>query len=317
MPTVCGRRPQRLCPLLVLGFPVLGLAQVEIEPNDTKAQANLVTLPLVSTAGVIQGNSTSASGVGLDYFQVTVPPRDGLFFRHRLIATSAIVGHTLTLRGLNQAGGIPGTVDTELQQSSAATTPPRFVQWYTSMAGGEIFVRVSGTGLTTADYLLNYEVLPVDVIEGPIATPGPVTITTVDQSSPQTDTDLWIYDSNGRAIPDFGNDDAFASPTLGSTLTRTYGSGTYFLALSNFNLANEQASPEDDDFTNGPITDFPGPILNSSTTQSLDLDSLIDGVPVSATKVGPYDVVFVRFGDVLFADGFESGDTAAWRSTTP
>jgi hypothetical protein len=306
---------------LVLAVALRGIAfaQTETEPNDSKATANLFTLPLVSTTGVIAGNSTAGTGVGLDYFRVTTPDRAAPgFYRHRLIATSTTAGHTVTVRGLNQVAGVPGTVDSTVQTSSTATTPPRFVQWYTSHAGGQLFVRVTGGAATTADYRLDYEVQAVLEVAGPGPLEGTLTITTVGQSAPQTDTDLWIYDSDRTAIVDFGNDDELGTASLGSSLTRTFAPGGYYLVLSNFNLANSLGSPPDDDFRSGLVLDFPGIVVNSSTSVNLDLDSLIDGTPQAALKSDPFEVVFIALGpSLIFADGFESSDTSAWSSVVP
>lgn len=296
-----------LCLLLA---PAIGAAQTEVEPNDSKATANPITLPAADAAGVIVGNSVAATGAGLDYFRVTVPARAAPgFYRHRLIATSATVGHVLTLRGLNQVAGVPGSTDSSLQTSSAATTPARFVQWYTSEASGDIYVRVAGVAATTSDYSLDYEVQPVTELAGPSLPQATATITTVGQSAPQTDTDLWVYDASRQPIPTFGNDDEFGTTSLGSALTRDYAGDVYYLAISNFNIANNQASPADDDFRTGVVMDFPGVIANSSTTVNLNLASLIGGIAQPATKAGPYDVVFIRFDrvvvDALFQDGFE------------
>jgi hypothetical protein len=278
-------------------LPAVAFAQAETEPNDSKAQANLFTMPAVNTAGVIVGNSIAATGTELDYFRVTTPAQAAPgFYRHRLITQSTTPGHTVTIRGLNQAGGVIGTTDTAVQTSSAATTPARFVQWYTSQATADLYVRVAGTAATTANYSLDYEVQAVTELTGPTAVPGSITITSVGQSVPQTDTDLWVYDSNRAAITDFGNDDEFAGTTLGSILTRTYAAGTFHLAISNFNVANNLATPPDDDFRSGAVMDFPGVVANSSATVGLSLNTLIGGVAAPATKAGPFDVVFVAFG---------------------
>lgn len=297
-----------LCMLLA---PAVGSAQVEVEPNDSKATANLVTLPAVSAVGAIVGNSTSATGTGFDYFRVTVPVRAAPgFYRHRLIATSSTVGHTVTLRGLNQVAGVPGSIESTVQTSSTTTTPARFVQWYTNERGGDIYVRVTGIAATTSDYGLDYEVQPVAELAGPNFPQATATITTVGQSAPQTDTDLWVYDGTRTPIPDFGNDDEFGTTSLGSSLTRDYAGGVYYLAISNFNVANNLGSPADDDFRTGVVMDFPGVVANSSTTVNLNLASLIGGVAQPAVKVGPFDIVFVRFDrtvvDALFRDGFET-----------
>jgi hypothetical protein len=301
---------------LVLGALALAAgpahAQGEAEPNDDKTQANAFVLPAVDTPGVITGNSTSGAGAGLDYFRVRTPTRAAAgFFRHRLIARSATPGHVVSVRGLTQTGGVinPGT-DPTVQTSSLSTTPPSFVQWYTSRSTAELFVRVAGTSTTTADYALDYEVAPVTEMLGPENLPaGPLTITTVGQTL--VDTDLWVHDAFRDAIPGFGNDDEpDPGNTTQSTLTRTYLPGTYYLALTNYNLANHRASPAEDNWGDGNVFDFPRPIANSSTTASLDLDSLIGGVAVAAIKPGPFDVLFIRFtvageADLLFRDGLE------------
>jgi hypothetical protein len=303
-------------------LPAMAFAQAEVEPNDSKAQATPITLPAVTTAGVITGNSVSATTTGLDYFRVTTATQATPgFYRHRLIATTTgTAGHTLTIRGLDQAAGVPGTADVTHQTSQTTSTPARFVQWYTSQAPGTLFVRATGVAATTADYSLNYEVTPVTEIVGPTIQPGSRTITSVGQTgASQTDTDLWVYDSNRAAIPGFGNDDEFNGPTLGSTLTRTYASGVFHMGISNFQMANNQPSPVDDDFRTGTLMDFPGVIANSSTTTNLNVGTTIDGVAVPATKVGIFDMVFVQFsvgappptinaGDASIAEG-NSGTT--------
>ena len=275
-------------------LPTMAFAQPETEPNDSKAQANLVSLPSASALGVITGNSTSAAGVGLDYFRVTTAVQGTAgFYRHRLIAQSTTPGHTLTIRGLNQVAGVPGTVDTTAQTSSAATTPARFVQWYSSQAAGTVFVRVTGAAATTANYSLDYEVTPVTEISGPTIQPGSRTITSVGQTT--VDTDLWVYDSSRAAIVDAGNDDEFGTASLQSRLTRTYAGGTFHMAITNFNFANNLGSPPDDDFRTGTVVDFPNVTISDSTTVGLNLATTIDGVAVPATKANPYQVVFVQF----------------------
>jgi hypothetical protein len=284
-------------------LPAMAFAQAETEPNDTKATANTFTLPAVSTPGVIVGNSISGAGAGLDYFRVTTAAQATPgFYRHRLIVTTTgAAGHIATIRGLTQTGGVPNAgTDSTFQTSSAATTPPRYVQWYTSQAPGELFVRLAGVAATTADYSLDYDVQPVTEVAGPgSVTQGTIVITAVGQGH-TTDTDLWIYDSNRAAIPGFGNDDTLGPPTsLQSTLTRDYTPGTYHMAISNFQLANNLGSPPDDNFLTGIVMDFPGVVANSSTTINLNLATSIGGTPTPATKASQFDVVFVSFTVVV------------------
>jgi hypothetical protein len=274
----------------------------ETEPNDTKAQANVFALPATSTPAFITGNSTSAAGAGLDYFRLTTAAQgtEG-FYRHRLVIQSATPGHTGTLRGLAQnTGVIDPTSDVEFQASSVATVPPRFVQWYTSQAPAEIYVRIAGTGATTADYALDYDVQAAPEINAPTLTNGSITISTVGQTT--EDTDLWLYDVNRAAIPDHGNDDEFNGITLQSTLTRGL-SGVYYVGISTYNMGNNLPSPVDDDFRNGNVLDFPGAIGNNVTTTNQDVDMVMTDLygphPVSATKAGPFDVVFVRLLVIL------------------
>jgi hypothetical protein len=272
----------------------------EMEPNDTKAQANVFALPAVSTPAFITGNSTGSTGTGLDYYRLTTAAQVNLsFYRHRLIIQTATPGHTGTLRGLTQLDGvIDPASDIDFQVSDPTTVPPRFVQWYTSQAPAEIYVRITGTGATTSDYALDYEVTTVAEVDTlPALIAGNITISTVDQTS--VDTDLWVYDMNRAAIPDAGNDDEFNGPTLQSTLTRFYPAGTlYHVAISSYNTGNSLPSPADDDFRNGNVLDFPGAIANNGITTNEDVDMVVTDFggphPVSATKAGVFDVVFVE-----------------------
>jgi hypothetical protein len=123
-----------------------------------------------------------------------------------------------------------------------------------------------------------------------------IEITSVGQSAPQTDTDLWVYDDSTRApVVGFGNDDELGTASPGSTLTRLYPSATFHLAISDRNIANNLGSPPDDDLRTGIVTDFPGVIVNSSESVGLDLDTLIGPASIAATKTVPFEVVFLTF----------------------
>ncbi len=280
----------------------------EIEPNDSKGAANTLVLPPSDSTFVFGGNSTSATGTGPDYVRATTSPQATPgFYRHRLIVNSTTVGHTLSIRGLTQtAGVINAGTDAAFQTSSTTTTPARFIQWYTNEVPADIYFRVTGVAATTADYSLDYTVEAVTPITGPAVTTSPVTITTVGQTS--TDTDMWVYDDARTAIPDYGNDDHFQGATLQSELIRSYADGTYYLAISNFSFGNNLPAAADDDFRNGAVLDFPGAFANSSTTLNLNMNPSIGGTPVPVLRAGPYDVAIVSFttsGDTIFADGFD------------
>lgn len=284
---------------LTLAAPA-AFAAAETEPNDSKATANLMALPAASTIGVITGNSVAGTGAGLDYFLVrTAAQAAPGWYRHRLIiTTTGTAGHTGTLRGLTQtAGVINAGTDATFVSSSAATTPARFNQFYTSEASADVYYRVAGTASTTADYSVDYEVTPVTVLTGPagLDAAAPITITTVGQGH-TTDTELWVYDASRVAIPLFGNDE---EPTPGATaqsrLTRTFTVGSYFLALTNFAFANHLPSPPDDRYLTGNVLDFPGVAANSSTATAVNVAVSIGGTAVPAIKANPYEVLFVSF----------------------
>lgn len=277
----------------VLAIPCASYAQwTESEPNDSKATANAFT---VAVGGTITGNSTASTAAGIDTYRVKTAADALAIYRYRLTLTSNTVGHTGSIRGLSQTAGVPNAgTDIAVQTSSTTTTPPRFNQWYGFGKQEEIYYRVTGTTATTADYvstLTRELVSPVDL--GSYAA-GSITITTVGQGH-STDTDLWVYDGNLNAIPGYGNDDHFGGATLQSELIRNYAPGTYYLALSNFQLANDQGSPADDDFRTGSVLDFPNGIANSSTTVNLNMAFSIGGTQFSALKTGPYDVYWGKF----------------------
>ncbi len=283
----------------------------EIEGNDDKATANTLVLPPNDATSVFSGNSTSSTGTGLDYVRVTTAAQaaDG-FYRHRLIVTSDTPGHTLTIRGLSQSAGAANpTSDITVQASSATTTPARFIQWYTTEAPADIYVRVAGTAATTADYSLDYTIEAVVPVAGPDLTEPTVTITTIGQTT--TDTDFWVYDGDRLAIPDYGNDDAIGTSVFQSNLVRAYADGTYTLAISNWQFANDQTAPIDDGYRSGSLLDFPGAIANTSTTLNAALNPSIGGTSVPLTRAGPFDVGFVTFsvsGDTIFKDGFDEAE---------
>lgn len=281
----------------------------ETEPNDNKAGANLVAGIL--HGDTIVGNSTGSSttvpgAASSDNFRVrTAAGALGIYRNRLIITTTGAVGHTGTIRGLTQSAGvISPTSDAQVQGSSSATTPARFNQWYSFGRQADIYYRVTGTTSTTADYTATYEqvaVAPI-AISGTFNT-GNITITTIGQGH-TTDTDLWVYDANFNAIPGYGNDDNSVlggGPGTGfqSILTRNYAAGTYYLAMSSFNLANNLASPADERTPSGSVMDFADVLANSSTATNVNVSFAIsDGVTstaVAATRAGAYDVLFYQF----------------------
>ena len=285
---------------LVVGSNAIAQVFVEIEPNDTKATANLVTLGPGNFSS-IQGNSNLATGIGLDYFRVRTVANSPGIYRYTLTLNSQTAGHTASIRGLNQIAaapgpwpgpvGTPGTTDSTTQAHFIPTgTTSRVNTWYGFGKSEELYYRVNGAAATTSDYVSDFAMSIVTPTNIGTFAPGNILINTVGQTT--LDTDLWVYDSAFNAIVGYGNDDESLNnggtgATLQSRLPRTYGAGTYYLAMSRFQMSNNQGSPSDDDFRTGLMMDFPDVVVQSSTTTTTTLlnfqvtDS--SGTPVTVT----------------------------------
>jgi hypothetical protein len=279
----------------------------EVEPNDSKATATIAASggPGMATGQTITGVSISGVGTGLDYFRVKTASAPLGIYRHRLALSSTTPLQVGTIRGLTQTNGvIAPTSDVSVQTTSATTTPPRFVQWYGFGRQEEIYYRVTGNSDSPGTYTSTLETLPVTPLSGPTLPPGSIVISTIGQTT--LDTDLWIYDSAFNAIPNAGNDEESVAgggtgATAQSRLVRTLTPGTYYLAISRFNLANNQASPVDDDFRAGAVLDFPHAVACSSVSAPSTLNVSIGGTVVPINSTDPFGVQWVQFtvGDQL------------------
>jgi hypothetical protein len=277
----------------------------EVEPNDTKGAATVANSGGAGLmagdflTGNTTGSSTTTPGpASADYFRVTVKTAPLAIYRHRLtITTGGTSGHTGTIRGLSQGSTGIGATDSSMGDSSSATG--RLNQWYGFGKGEEFFYRVAGVAGTTDDYTSTMSTDPVTLnadITG--VGPGSLTITAVGQGH-STDTDFWVFDSNLNPIPDFGNDDQLGVGVGPGQVTRAVSSGTFYVAMSNYNLATNLATPSDDNWRTGPVLDFPNLVTQSSTSTGLNVSfalvSTTGTTPVPATKVGAFDVSWTRF----------------------
>lgn len=281
---------------------------IEIEPNDSKATATNVQL--LASGDTITGNSIAATGTGLDYYTVRTPVQAIAIYRNRLTLNQANVG---TIRGLGQTAtgpnGIgpgmpnPAALDNTLQTSTVATGMMN--QWYSFGRVGAISYRVTGAAGTTADYVATFTQVVVTPVSLGNFQAGPITFTNTGLTSTQ-DTEVFVYDANLVAIPGYLNDDFLdgtvvppGGSTLNSILTRNYAPGVYYVAISNFNTADNQLSPADEGTATGTYLDFDGAMANSSTT-------LLASIPFSvrdssgttnftATKPGPFDIYWATF----------------------
>ena len=291
----------------------------EIEPNDSKLTATPAALAVGdSMTGLSTGSSTTIAGNGsADYFLVSTAVQAPAIYRNRLtITTNGAAGHTGSIRGLGQTAsnatnasgpGLPNAaaLDNTLQSSSTITTPARFNQFYTFGRAGQLYYRVTGATATTVDYTstLSQDVItPVNLGTFPT---GSITLTNTGLTSTQ-DTEVFVYDSNLSPVAGATNDDfpdGTTVPTGGSTLnsllTRTYAPGTYFVAISNFNTADNQLSPADEGTANSNYLDFAGVMANSSTTALASipfrLTSGAGNFDFTATKPGAYDIYWASF----------------------
>jgi hypothetical protein len=294
-----------LTSLVFSALPGLAAVILELEENNTKATANAVAL---LTGDSIRGNTTGisttdAGAASADNFRITIGGLAPGIYRHRLVITSGIAGHTGTIRGLTQTAGVPNVgTDATVQTSNTATTPARFNQFYGfGDPSAELFYRVTGGAATTADYDSTLETEAVTPVSIGTFNPGFITISTSGLTT--ADTDIWVYAGTFAAIPGYGNDD---NSILGggtdtgnqSILNRTYAPGKYYLAISNFNLANNLGSPDDDRYRAGGLLDG-NFIANSSTSINVNLDfSISDGTtttPVTSLKTGAYDINWYSF----------------------
>lgn len=298
-----NRLSTRLLALAATMIAVPAFAQfTESEANDSKAAANIFTG--LSAGSTITGNSTGSSTTvpgpdSADYFRVSTAASSLAVYQHRLTIESATPGHTGTIRGLTQTNGtINAGTDSGVQTSSATTSPPRFNQWYGFGRAEELYYRVTGTASTTADYVATLSTTVITPTNLGSFQPGTINISTVGRTN--ADTSLIVLDGSFNPISGFSNDDEPSPGTsLQSSLTRTFAAGTYYLAISNFNLTNSQSSAPDDGYDDSSRLDFPDAIVNSSTTINVDLDfgitDSLGTLEVSALKTDPYQVLFYEF----------------------
>lgn len=273
----------------------------DTEPNDNKIQATPVNgLQSADTiAGFTTGATTAAGITSVDYYRVKTAPAALGVYRHRLtLTTSGAAGHVGTIRGLTQSTGVinPGT-DIAVQTSSATASaglPARTVQWYGFGKEDVIFYRVAGVAATTAPYIATLETTPVTPLDATLNyNPGTITIARAPSST--ADLDFWVYDSDLNPIPTYGRDQPDTTP-----FAKTYAAGTYYIALSVFNFANNQPQPlNPGESTSDNVLDFPNAAADSSTGTNTNINIILsDGVhteTIPAVKAGPFDIVWVRF----------------------
>ena len=290
----------------------------EVEPNGAKADATIVAgmasgdrLVGVSTgADATPGNGSIGTA---DTFRVATALAPAAIYSYQLVlATSGAVGHTLTIRAENQFGGSPDpNSDVAAQTSSSTTSPPRFLRWYGFGRAEKVYVRIAGTVSTTGQYQATLTRTTITPVLAPVTRrSGMITISCVGQTT--VNTDLWLYDSTLHPITAAGNDDSAPSGSLQSTLTRPLNAGTYYLAISATDLANDQVAAFDDANQNGKVLDFPDAIVTSTSALQQSLNVLVTDatgpLPIVLTKQNPYEIVWLRFTVVDLGPAFSFCD---------
>jgi hypothetical protein len=285
----------------------------EVEPNDTKADALTQGAFVLAPGDSITGLSMGATGSEIDCFLVQTAPMPPGIYRHRLVLTTGSVGHTLTIRGLNQVAagasvwpgaiGTPGATDA-VAQTAATVGTTRVAQWYGFGKEEQIFVRVTGLATTQAPYTLTLETEAVTPLDCGSWMQGVLTISSVPPGH-GNDVDMWVYDENFNALPGYGSDGASTNgghtlnTNLPAHLRRHFGPGVYYLAISNFDLINNQGSPSDDNRRTGTLLDYPDAVLNGSATAPVHVHfTIADAVSqtqFNSTKSEAFEVRWHRF----------------------
>lgn len=286
------------------GYAQLPTTYPEVEPNSTKTESTVVHC--VHDGDYITGATTGAtllpgdaSSTSVDTFRVATCTLPLGLYRHRLIIQSATPGQLGALVGRNQVNGVIGPLDVVVQASATNTIVEQFNEWYGFGKGEEMYYRVSGTPSTTAPYsvVVNTTPLaPVDLTNSFIE--GSLVFSTVGQGH-KTNTDMWLYSADFQPLSSGGNDNRSSPLSMQSFLQRPLSPGTYYLAISASNLANDQASPVDDGDRNQNVVDFPDVVVGGSDAPSVPLNFAISDsfhtYIFSATTSEPFDVLWYRF----------------------
>jgi hypothetical protein len=285
-------------------------AYPELEPNGPKTEATAVQClhDGDSLIGTTTGSSILPGDAGLasaDTFRMQTCALPLAIYRHRLVLTSAALGQTGFLRGRNQTGrpGLGGTIgglDVEVQRSWSTTSPQNINQWYGFGKSEEVYYRIEGTPATLAPYTVILNTTAIDPVQMTVSFfEGDITIATVGLGH-TTDTDLWVYNDALEPMFKCGNDNQFNPPSAQSMLVRNLTPGTYYLAITDTNLANDQASPLDDGNPTQNVVDFPNMVVGSSELTNVDVSFAVSDTYghlglERPTKAGPYDVLWYRF----------------------
>src|SRR5687768_8474899 len=290
--------------------------RTEVEPNDSKAEATLI--PNLQSGETFTGFQLSGTPDGSrDYFRVQTAPAPLGIYRHRLRTVTPdgqfnLGHHYPYIRGIRFENGVVTGMEDPAQ--TGVRPGDRYNDYYAFGKGESLYFRIDHAALPGAEigeYRVTLTSSPVTPVNLGVFIPGTITIDTRQRarniSGGQHNTDLWIYDAQLDAIPDYGNDTSTDGAPFnpGAKLTRAYQPGTYFMALAAYDLINDQVNPPDDPSRLvGTVLDFPDAVLSSYEANGSQAGSDLDfGVTDSAgtrefSAVKPdsvYGVYWARF----------------------
>lgn len=263
----------------------------EMEPNTSRAQANVVNLSSTpnntTTFNQIRGRTT-----GQSYTNPTPPPStnspDTFLFRLEPLA-AGIYQHTVSyqfLDGSNNpitpfpavglAGGLirAGSNNSGAAPGASGFTNARGNNWYSYGAVGatgqdSIYYTLGGGTSTNNDYLITYsrtQVTPITMgAVDTAANPGPITITTRGVTSANTD----IILLDGNYAPLRWNEDSAAgfggaTSSINSTIIDSLAPGVYYVGVST-NLVHtgalESLAQGENNTANTQVADFAGSLF--------------------------------------------------------
>ena len=270
----------------------------EVEPNSSKSEAtSAMGLAAGATLnGSTTGTTTTAGSTlltSVDTFRVGTSALPLGIYRHSLTVSTGFTGNIL---GRTQTNGVVAAGSEATFQVGSAQTNA----WYGFGKQEELYYRVTGSTTTTAPYVATLATTPVTPIAVPgTLNPGPITITTAGQGH-TNDTEIYLYDANLNPVAGGHNDDLTGGIAGPSTLNVTLAAGTYYVAVSNYNTANDQSDLNAAEaYDDGNVLDFPDVVANQSTSTTTNVafaltDSIVTRT-VPATHAAIFDVVWATF----------------------
>jgi hypothetical protein len=287
----------------------------EVEPNDaTFFNMGSAAFPLASSFGAantltmavgdsITGNAqgsvtTNPGGANsVDNFLIQTAPDAPALYRYQLTLSSAVAGHTATIRGASQSTnlgtGNPGAIrigSDGLFQTGQTVAPNRISQWYGFGGGEAVHYRVAGTASTTADYTATLSRSTVSpVVAGSTVAAGNVSFTRAGHTNT---VDVLLLDSSYNTLA------SWHGMTSGA-MTRNLSPGTYYMVVSNATTSDNGAASGDSTTRTNAVTNMPGVLANTSTTTVANLAmNIVDGLgsqTVSGSKAAAFDVQLYQF----------------------